>query len=47
LPQLSPGEIKDMQHLNPRSPAEIEEDKAEQEFLNGPSNQNAEPKHQH
>jgi mono/diheme cytochrome c family protein len=47
LPQLSPGEIKDMQRLNPRSPAEIEEDKAEQEFLNGPSNQNAEPKHQH
>lgn len=35
LPNLSPAEIVEMKRFNPRSPAELEEEKAEQEFLNG------------
>jgi len=49
LPNLSPAEILDMKRFNPRSPAEIEEEKAEQEFLNG-SGSSPTPKdtnHQH
>lgn len=47
LPQQSPEEVKEMQRLNPRSPAEIEEDKAEQDFLNGTPTQDAAPKRHH
>jgi len=47
LPQQSPEEVKEMQRFNPRSPAEIEEDKAEQDFLNGTPTQDAAPKHHH
>lgn len=35
LPSLSAGEIEDMKHYNPRSPAEMLEEKEEEEFLNG------------
>jgi mono/diheme cytochrome c family protein len=35
LPNLSAAEIEDMKHYNPRSPAEMEEEKEEEEFLNG------------
>ena len=35
LPELTPDEIHDMERFNPRSPAEMEEEKAEQDFLNG------------
>ena len=35
LPELTPDEIHDMERFNPRSPAEMEEQKAEQDFLNG------------
>ena len=37
LPALTPDEIKDMQNFNPKSPAEIQEEKEEQEFLNSPN----------
>lgn len=35
LPQLSPQELRDMERFNPKSIAEQEEEKEEQEFLNG------------
>ena len=35
LPKLSPEEIEEMQALNPRSPAEIRQEIAEEEFLKG------------
>jgi mono/diheme cytochrome c family protein len=35
LPSLTAQELHDMERFNPRSPAEIEEEKAEQDFLNG------------
>jgi mono/diheme cytochrome c family protein len=35
LPGLTPAEIRDMERFNPRSDADREEDKEEQEFLNG------------
>jgi hypothetical protein len=35
LPNLTAEEIEDMKHYNPRSPAEMEEEKQEEEFLNG------------
>jgi mono/diheme cytochrome c family protein len=35
LPNLTPDEIEDMKHYNPRSPAEMQEEKEEEEFLNG------------
>jgi mono/diheme cytochrome c family protein len=35
LPNLTAQEIEDMKHYNPRSPAEMEEEKEEEEFLNG------------
>ncbi len=35
LPQLAPEEIEDMKHYNPRNPAEMQEEKEEEEFLNG------------
>ena len=35
LPGLSAAELEDMKHYNPRSPAEMEEEKQEEEFLNG------------
>jgi len=35
LPSITSDELHDMEEFNPRSPAEIEEEKAEQDFLNG------------
>lgn len=35
LPKLTPDEMEDMKHYNPQSPAEMEEQKQEEEFLNG------------
>jgi len=35
LPQITPEELKEMERLNPRSLAEFEEERAEQEFLGG------------
>jgi mono/diheme cytochrome c family protein len=35
LPQLSPAEEIEMQHLNPKSPDEIQEEKEEEDFLKG------------
>jgi mono/diheme cytochrome c family protein len=35
LPQLTPGEIRDMERFNPRSDAERQEEKEEDDFLNG------------
>jgi hypothetical protein len=35
LPNLTADELEDMKHNNPRSPAEMEEEKQEEEFLNG------------
>jgi mono/diheme cytochrome c family protein len=37
LPAITPDEIKDMRNFNPKSPAEIQEEKEEQEFLNSPN----------
>jgi len=37
LPSLTAGEIRDMKRFNPRSDADREEEKEEQEFLNGGS----------
>ena len=45
LPKLSQDELRDMQRFNPRSPAELEEEKEEQEFLKGSSNETTHPKH--
>jgi mono/diheme cytochrome c family protein len=36
LPQLSAAEVDDMKHFNPQSPMEMQEQREEQEFLNGP-----------
>lgn len=35
LPHLTAGELEDMKHYNPQSPMEMQEEKEEQEFLNG------------
>ncbi len=34
LPQLTPNELSDMQSYNPKSPAEMQEEKEEENFLN-------------
>jgi mono/diheme cytochrome c family protein len=36
LPQLSPAELEDMKQFNPQSPMEMQEQREEEEFLNGP-----------
>ena len=43
LEDLTPEELEEMRALNPRSPAEIEEEKAEQEFLRGGAEQPGTP----
>jgi mono/diheme cytochrome c family protein len=35
LPQVSPEEEREMQKMNPRTPAELQEEKEEEEFLKG------------
>ena len=47
LPTLSPGEIKEMEKLNPKSPDELEEEKQEEHFLKGKSVVEAPKQHQH
>jgi mono/diheme cytochrome c family protein len=50
LPQLSPGEEREMEGLNPKGPGEKQEEQEEQQFLNEgqPSNQAPKPPtHQH
>src|SRR5262249_49342771 len=44
LSELTPGQIEEMEGLNPRSPAEIEEEREEQEFLRGGAEPSGEPK---
>ena len=45
LPKLTPEELKMMEHFNPRSAADIDEEKAEQNFLNGGSKEAKGHKH--
>jgi mono/diheme cytochrome c family protein len=45
LPALSATEIKEMEALNPKSPADLEEERQEEQFLKGKDVQ--EPTHQH
>jgi hypothetical protein len=50
LPQLAPGEEREMEGLNPRSSGERQEEREEEQFLNEgqPSNQAPKPQtHQH
>ncbi|HXP87064.1 MAG TPA: c-type cytochrome [Bryobacteraceae bacterium] len=35
LPEVSPAEAQEMSKMNPKTPAELEEERAEEEFLNG------------
>ena len=37
LPALSAAEISEMEKMNPKSPADLEEEKQEEEFLKGGS----------
>ena len=50
LPKLTKAEIEEMEALNPRSPAELEGEKAIEDFLRGgdkPSSPPPQPKHKH
>jgi len=50
LPKLTKAEIEEMEALNPRSPAELEDEKAIEDFLRGgdkPSSPPSQPKHRH
>jgi mono/diheme cytochrome c family protein len=50
LPKLTKAEIEEMEALNPRSPAELEDEKATEEFLRGGDKSRsspAQPKHRH
>jgi mono/diheme cytochrome c family protein len=49
LPKLTKAEIEEMEALNPRSPAEIEDEKAIEEFLRGEDKTSPppQPKHKH
>ena len=44
LPSLTPGELKEMERFNPKSAAEREEEKREEEFLNGGPAEDCDPK---
>jgi len=35
LPQLTPAEVDEMKKLNPKTPADLEEERQEADFLNG------------
>lgn len=37
LPKITPSEVQQMNGMNPRSPDEVQEEKEEQDFLNGPA----------
>ena len=47
LDQLTPGQLKAMAALNPKSPAELEEEKADAQFLAGEDVAPAAPPHHH
>jgi mono/diheme cytochrome c family protein len=48
LPSLSRDEVKKMEGLNPKSPEDLEEERAEEDFLKGSSsNEPAAPHHHH
>jgi hypothetical protein len=47
IPALTPEEIKEMEALNPKSPADIEEEKADREFLGGADTEPPKKSHQH
>jgi len=47
LAALSPGEIKDMEKLNPKSPDELEEERQEEQFLKGQTPAEAPKQHHH
>lgn len=47
LPQLAPDELKEMQHMNPKSPDEWREEQEEEEFLRGGEGTPAEPRPEH
>jgi hypothetical protein len=44
---MSEQEAEQMEKLNPRTPQEFEEEKTEQEFLNGSASPEAATKHHH
>src|SRR5205823_6441061 len=46
LPHLTPEAISEMKKLNPKTPDELEEEKEEQDFLNGGTSSEP-PKHAH
>ncbi len=45
LPQLTPGEEREMEALNPKGPAEKEEQQEEEQFLNGDPSKQIQNKH--
>ena len=47
LSALSPGEIKEMERLNPKSPEDLEEEKLEEQFLKGETPTQAPKQHHH
>ena len=47
LPKLTPDEAEDMEKLNPKTPADLEEERQEADFLNGGTAAQAEEHHHH
>jgi len=47
LPALTPGEIKEMEKLNPKSPDELDEERQEEQFLKGQTPAEAPKQHHH
>jgi mono/diheme cytochrome c family protein len=47
LPQVSSDEAREMQKMNPRTPAELQEEKDEEEFLNGGDSHEEHHSHHH
>ncbi len=47
LPRLTEGEISEMEKMNPKTPADLEEEKQEAEFLNGGTPDAAAKSHHH
>jgi mono/diheme cytochrome c family protein len=47
LPSITPQEVTEMQTMNPKTPADLEEEKEEQEFLNGGDSPQPEHGHHH
>jgi mono/diheme cytochrome c family protein len=47
LPSLSEGEVREMEAMNPKTPADLEEEKQEEEFLRGGEVAEPVPAHDH